>query len=382
MKIAFLTPEYPHTKTGTSGGIGTSIKNLAAALKLNGSEVSILVYGQNSDGLFQDNGIDIHQIQNIKFKGLSWYLTRKKIQKKIDFLYSEKKIDLIEVVDWTGITSFITLKKCPIVIKLHGSDAYFCDLEDRKAKFWNKFHEKRALQKADFHTAVSRFVATETSRVFRIKKQFTIIPNGVNMIDFGSDNSSNPNQILYFGSLIRKKGLLELPMIFNKIHENNPNAKLILAGKDVPDIATKSASTWALMQKLFAENALQNVTYLGVIPYENIRKIIQESTVCVFPSFAEAFPVSWLEAMAMKKAIVASNIGWAIEVVTNKVDGFLVNPKKHEEFAEKVAVLLKNESLNVSFGKNAQQKMANTFDINIIAQKNLDFYQSIINSKK
>ena len=30
MKIAFLTPEYPHPKTGNSGGIGTSIKNLAA----------------------------------------------------------------------------------------------------------------------------------------------------------------------------------------------------------------------------------------------------------------------------------------------------------------------------------------------------------------
>ena len=32
MKIAFLTPEYPHPKTGSSGGIGTSIKNLAAGL--------------------------------------------------------------------------------------------------------------------------------------------------------------------------------------------------------------------------------------------------------------------------------------------------------------------------------------------------------------
>ena len=33
MKIAFLTPEYPHVKTGNSGGIGTSIKNLAESLK-------------------------------------------------------------------------------------------------------------------------------------------------------------------------------------------------------------------------------------------------------------------------------------------------------------------------------------------------------------
>jgi alpha-maltose-1-phosphate synthase len=39
MKIAFLTPEYPHQKTGNAGGIGTSIKNLAESLTALGHEV-------------------------------------------------------------------------------------------------------------------------------------------------------------------------------------------------------------------------------------------------------------------------------------------------------------------------------------------------------
>ena len=46
MHIAFLTPEYPHVKTGTAGGIGTSIKNLAESLVALGHTVRILVYGQ------------------------------------------------------------------------------------------------------------------------------------------------------------------------------------------------------------------------------------------------------------------------------------------------------------------------------------------------
>ena len=46
MKIAFLTPEYPHSRTGNSGGIGTSIKNLAESLVGLGHSVRILVYGQ------------------------------------------------------------------------------------------------------------------------------------------------------------------------------------------------------------------------------------------------------------------------------------------------------------------------------------------------
>jgi hypothetical protein len=45
MKIAFLTPEYPHPLTGNSG-VGTSIKNLAVGLVAAGCEVRILVMGK------------------------------------------------------------------------------------------------------------------------------------------------------------------------------------------------------------------------------------------------------------------------------------------------------------------------------------------------
>ena len=82
MKIAFLTPEYPHAKTGNSGGIGTSIKNLATGLLQKGIVVRVLVYGQKEDAFFDDNGILIQQIKNVKFKGISWWLTRKKLEKK------------------------------------------------------------------------------------------------------------------------------------------------------------------------------------------------------------------------------------------------------------------------------------------------------------
>ena len=84
MKIAFLTPEYPHPKTGQSGGIGTSIKNLAIGLLAKGCTVRVLVYGQKGEGVFVDNGISIQQIRNVKFKGLSWWLTRKKLERLIN----------------------------------------------------------------------------------------------------------------------------------------------------------------------------------------------------------------------------------------------------------------------------------------------------------
>ena len=399
MKIAFLTPEYPHPKTGQSGGIGTSIKNLAFGLLSQNSEVRILVYGQKGEGVFDDNGVTIQQIRNVKFKGLSWFLTRKKIQRIINQLYEAQDIDLIEAPDWTGITSFIRPKKCPIVIRLHGSDTYFCHLDQRPVKWINKFHEKKALQNADALLSVSQFTADLTNEVFGLQKKFTIIPNSIDADLFNDyekiinkPNLSIPTSlsfgegrgedILYFGSLIRKKGALELPLIFNALIEKYPKAKLILVGKDVSDIISGNSSTWVMMQSLFTKEALQNVSYLGIVSYEDIKEQIEASVICVFPSFAEALPVSWLEAMAMQKAVVASNVGWASEIIQDGVDGFLVHPTNHDEYANKISELLNNTELQKQFGIAARKKITDKFDIDTISKMNIELYTSVINNKK
>lgn len=379
MKIAFLTPEYPHAKTGNSGGIGTSIKSLAIGLLAQGVSVRVLVYAQKKDAFFDDNGVLIQQIKNVKVKGLSWWFTRKKLERIINELYSSKEIDLIEAADWTGITSFIKPHKCPIVIRLHGSDAYFCHLDTRPVKWKNKFHEKRALKNADALLSVSQFTANLTNSVFHLDKKFEIIPNLIDSGIFKNDSLEviTNQSILYFGSLIRKKGLLELPFIFNKVVENNPHATLILIGKDVPDIISGNSSTWKMMQNLFSEKAIKNVEYLGSIPYEKIKEKIQQSNICVFPSFAEAFPVSWLEAMALEKPIVASNIGWAREMIDDGKNGFLVNPKNHNLFANRIIEFLNNENLCLRAGKEARKKVEKSFDIKVLTKKNIEFYKKV-----
>jgi glycosyltransferase involved in cell wall biosynthesis len=377
MKVAFLTPEYPHPKTGNSGGIGTSIKNLAIGLIDQGVEVRILVYGQKEDTFFDDNGILIQQIKNVKFRGLSWFLTRKKLERIINKLYSDKEIDLVEAPDWTGISSFIKPKSCPLIIRLNGSDAYFCHLDNRPVKWVNKFHEKRALQNADKLISVSQFTANKTNFVFGLDKKFEIIPNPIDSQLFqpGNQNNETGQNILYFGSLIRKKGLLELPLIFNKVIENNPEAKLILIGRDVPDIITGNSSTWQMMQDLFSDKAIKNVEYLGGVPYDEIKQKILESKVCVFPSFAEAFPVSWLEAMALEKPIVASNGGWASEMIDDGENGFLVDPKNHALYAQRIIQFLNDETLCLKAGKSAREKVERCFDIKVLAKRNIEFYK-------
>lgn len=380
MKIGFLTPEFPHKNFGHSGGIGTSIKHLAEALIIQGHEVVILIYGQKEDSNFIDYGVQFYAIKNIKLKGLSWFLTRKKIERIINNLYLKELIDIIEAPDWTGITSFIK-PKCPIVIRENGSDTYFCYLDHRKVKWINRFFEKKALKDAHGIISVSAYTGNLTNALFNLKRNFTVIPNGINLEAFNSEMMARNNNapiILYFGTLIRKKGLLELPLIFNEVIESIPDAKLVLVGKDASDIITGNSSTWEMMKPIFTKKAIKNVNYLGGVPYSEMKNHIENANVCVFPTFAEALPVSWLEAMAMQKAIVASNVGWAPEVIDDGENGFLVHPTNHILFAQRICELLNNENKGEQFGIVAKEKIKTCFDRQIIAQKSVVFYKSIL----
>ena len=60
--------------------------NLAKGLLLLGHEVSIIIYGQSKDEIFHDNGITFYCVKNIKFKGLSLFLTQKKVENWMIYL--------------------------------------------------------------------------------------------------------------------------------------------------------------------------------------------------------------------------------------------------------------------------------------------------------
>jgi glycosyltransferase involved in cell wall biosynthesis len=378
MHIGFITSHFPFHDTKSVGGIGTSIKNLSDELVALGHNVSVFVYGQEKDDKFIEGGITLVKIKNIKIKGLSWFLTRKKIQNTILKEHKISKIDIVETPDWEGISSFINLH-CPVVIRLNGSDTYFCHLDNRPVKWINKFHEKRALAKADGYLSVSHYTADVTNQLFHINKKFTIIPNGINTNLFSNtDTCNDAKTILYFGGIIRKKGVLEIPHYFNQVIEIIPDAQLILIGQDMSDKLTGNASTFQMMQQLFSEKAGLNVKFLGSVPYHEIKKYIEKATLCIFPSYAEALPVSWIEAMAMAKPIVASDIGWAQEVIDDGIDGFLVNPSQHSEYADKIIQFLQNKGLQKELGIEARKKIERKFSMSVVAQQSLLFYKSLI----
>ena len=380
MHIAFLTPEYPHNRVAHAAGIGTSIKNLVVTLAKKKITVSVFVYGQHEDAVFAEDEITIHLIKNRKFKFMGWYWHRKYLQNYINAQILSKKIDLIEAPDWTGITAFMHLK-APLVIRFHGSDTYFCHLEKRHQKAKNFWFEKCAVQKAKAFIAPTNYAGAVSKQLFGIKdKVIQTIHYGVALDQFQNKNPEifEKGLILYIGTIIRKKGVFELPEILKKVSIQHPKAQLILIGGDSTDIQTGSSSTWRLLEQEFDTADLAKVTFLGKIPYQQVQEYIKKAHLCVFPSFAETLGMVTIESMALQKPVVNTAIGWAQELIVDGESGFLVHPQDHSLYANKIIALLKDPNLCLTMGKNARKRVEDVFDIEKIAQKNIVFYQSVI----
>jgi len=380
MHIAFLTPEYPHPKVKHAGGMGTSIKNLAEALVKQNIQVTVIIFGQNLSDHFTENGIKFYTIADNNYVVGKWFFYRKHVQKVVKNIINKNKIDIIEAADWTGFTAFMKFK-VPLVIRFHGSDTYFCSIEKRHQKFKNKLFEKIAIKGAVTYIAPTYFAAKKTAELFNLEiSKVNIIHYGLNIELFKNENNLKftPNTILYFGTLIRKKGVLQLPDIFNKVRKEIPEAKLILIGADSYDISTKSSSTWKLMSEKFVADDLKNVSYLGKKPYHEVQTYIKDANVCIFPTYAETFGMVTAEAMAMQKAVVNSNFGWSDELLVDGVSGFLANPNDTDSFAQKIIEILRDKKIAIEMGSQARKHVVENFDSTKIAKKNIEFYKSVI----
>lgn len=380
MKIGLITSEYPHPKVTHAAGIATSIKNLAITLVKKGVDVTVFVYHQKENTVLVEEGVEIHLIAKKAFKWFTWYRYRMLIQNYVNKIVKEKNIDLLEAPDWTGITALMRFK-VPLVIRFHGSDAYFCKLDGRKQKFKNFIFERKALKMATAYIAPTTYAGEETQKLFNLdKNKIKTIHYGLQLEHFVNETPEiyNKNTILYIGTIIRKKGVLELAEIFNRVVEYNPKAQLILIGGDAPDIKTGSTSTYALVEKLFSKQAKEQANYLGKVPYSEVKQHIKKAHVCTFPSFAETLGMVTIESMALQKPVVNTSIGWAQELIDDEVNGYLVHPTNIETYAERIIKLLKDEALCLKIGKAARQKVESTFNIDNNADQNIAYYKALI----
>ncbi|PXF56180.1 MAG: hypothetical protein C4B58_14470 [Deltaproteobacteria bacterium] len=133
------------------------------------------------------------------------------------------------------------------------------------------------------------------------------------------------------------------------------------------------------LHKLCDELGMKNLYFSGSC--QDVRSVLKMADIYVCSSTTEASPLSVWEAMSMEKAIVSTNVADVSRFISNGENGFIVPTKDPEALAKKVSLLIKDTDLRKSFGRKARETAKKCLDIQIVVERHVEAYRTILGKK-
>ncbi|MCK4364174.1 MAG: glycosyltransferase family 4 protein, partial [Candidatus Aminicenantes bacterium] len=133
-----------------------------------------------------------------------------------------------------------------------------------------------------------------------------------------------------------------------------------------------------LKRKALEMGISDNIIFLGW--RDDLAKIISIYDIFVLPSLNEGMGRVLVEAMALGKSIVASNVGGIPDLVTHGKNGFLVPPKNPKELAKYIQVLLEDKDKREKMGL-AGKEIAYNFTSERMIEKIANLYKKLLTQK-
>lgn len=132
-----------------------------------------------------------------------------------------------------------------------------------------------------------------------------------------------------------------------------------------------------LMDYAITNHLTRWVTFVG--KEDNIVDFMDALDVLILPSVSdEDFPNVVLEAMALGKPVIASNLAGTPEQIDDSVTGFLVEPRNVDQLSDAIYKLLNNASLRRSMGMAALSRFANKFNCQFALSEYSNLYKKLI----
>jgi glycosyltransferase involved in cell wall biosynthesis len=129
--------------------------------------------------------------------------------------------------------------------------------------------------------------------------------------------------------------------------------------------------------ELADKSGLKNhITFAG--HKENIPEILADSDILVLSSTAEAFPRSIIEAMAMGKPIIASDVGGLAEAVVKGISGLIVSPADPVALANAIIKLANDDNLRQHMGVAARKRAEQMFSIEQNVRSTEQVYEALL----
>lgn len=199
--------------------------------------------------------------------------------------------------------------------------------------------------------------------------------SGVNLRRFAPRPISAPAGqpapiVLMAARLTAEKGVHEFVAAAQLLKERGVSATFQIAGE--PDPGNPSSVSAQTLEGWRQEGI---VDLLGHV--EAVENPMAAATLVVLPSYREGVPRTLLEAAAMGKAIVATDVPGCREAVIEGENGFLVPPQNAPALADAIERLLRDPELCARMGASGRQKMVREFDDEDVARRTSQVYESV-----
>ncbi len=372
MKIALVSPydfAYP-------GGVTNHISSLESQFTRMGHEVKVIAPASKAVSTFGDRFIPIGKPRPVPASGSICRVTLSlRLASRIKAVLNEEKFDVVHLHEpfmpmlCSAVLRFANGPNIGTFHASHGSPGYNLGWPVGRIILKSRLHKlngKIAVSKAAMEFA-SKYVPGE----------YNIIPNGIDLEHFSPNVTpieefcDGKQNILFVGRLEPRKGLNYLVKAYQQIKPEIPDSRLIVVGP-----GTRLRKKY---EKWVTRNGLKDVIFIGYAAYNELPRYYKTADVFCSPATGrESFGIVLLEAMAVGKPIVASNIEGYASVVTHGEDGLLVPPKDSRALAQALVSLMKAKTLQKKMGDRGRLN-ARDYEWGHIAQRVIDYYIKVLN---
>ena len=185
---------------------------------------------------------------------------------------------------------------------------------------------------------------------------------------------SNPVTFLLIARMLWDKGVREFVEAARQIKSEFSNVNFQLLG--FLDVENRTAISRIQVERWDKDGIVE---YLGYT--DDVREHIAFSSCVVLPSYREGLPRTLLEAAAMGRPIIATDVTGCREVVEHGANGYLCKERDANDVAEKM-----KDMINLStderreMGLKGRKKMEENFDEKSVVQKIVNRIESVLNT--
>jgi glycosyltransferase involved in cell wall biosynthesis len=252
---------------------------------------------------------------------------------------------------------------------------------------WMSRLVRGALVRADAVIGVSGFVASSLIEGGCSPRRTHAVLNAIDLAawDYGLDPGALRQELgvpptapvlVSISRLFHWKGQADLLRAVALVRREIPDVRLLVVGEDDPAGMQREPFSIEL-RRLAAELGIgEQVVFTGF--RRDVARLLAASDIYAMPSFEEPFGLVFLEAMAMKKPVVALESGGVPEVVEHAKTGLLSAPRDPEGLAANILTLIRSPELRARMGEQGRRRAEERFTPQRMALDTGRVYSSLL----